>query len=119
VTTPAPSPRRRDAAGIVALVLAIVLIVAQIVQVALATAVPLLAFRNGLGADLGGAVFAVLGLGQLLLAVATAIVGVVGVLRKDRPKVLSAVALGVGGSVAVVQLAALVVPGLVGLALGG
>ncbi|PPF33480.1 hypothetical protein C5B93_13705, partial [Rathayibacter sp. AY1A2] len=107
----------RDVVGIVGLVLAIVLVLAQIGRTALTTAIPVLAFQGGFDTAQIGALFAALGVTMLVLATATAIVGVIGVARKDRARLLSAVALGVGASVAIVELGALVVPPLVGLSL--
>ncbi|PPF16203.1 MULTISPECIES: hypothetical protein [unclassified Rathayibacter] len=116
-SVPAPHSRPRDVVGIVGLVLAIVLVLAQIGRTALTTAIPVLAFRGGFDTTQIGALFAALGVTMLVLATATAIVGVIGVARKDRARLLSAVTLGVGASVAIVELGALVVPPLVGLSL--
>jgi hypothetical protein len=116
-SVPAPQPRPRDVVGIVGLVLAIVLVLAQIGRTALTTAIPVLAFQGGFDTTQIGALFAALGVTMLVLATATAIVGVIGVARKDRARLLSAVTLGVGASVAIVELGALVVPPLVGLSL--
>ncbi|PPH02473.1 hypothetical protein, partial [Rathayibacter sp. AY1H3] len=90
---------------------------AQIGRTALTTAIPVLAFQGGFDTTQIGALFAALGVTMLVLATATAIVGVIGVARKDRARLLSAVTLGVGASVAIVELGALVVPPLVGLSL--
>ncbi|PPG81036.1 hypothetical protein, partial [Rathayibacter sp. AY1H2] len=116
-SVPAPQSRPRDVVGIVGLVLAIVLVLAQIGRTALTTAIPVLAFQGGFDTTQIGALFAALGVTMLVLATATAIVGVIGVARKDRARLLSAVTLGVGASVAIVELGALVVPPLVGLSL--
>ncbi|WP_146076773.1 hypothetical protein [Rathayibacter tritici] len=103
--------------GIIGLVLAIVLVLAQVARTALTTTVPVLAYRGGLDTTQIGALFAALGVMMLVLATATALVGVIGVVRRDRPRLLSAITLGVGASVAIVELGALVVPPLVGLSL--
>ncbi|PPG08060.1 hypothetical protein C5C18_05950 [Rathayibacter tritici] len=112
-----PQPRPRDVVGIIGLVLAIVLVLAQVARTALTTTVPVLAYRGGLDTTQIGALFAALGVMMLVLATATALVGVIGVVRRDRPRLLSAITLGVGASVAIVELGALVVPPLVGLSL--
>ncbi|WP_107573342.1 hypothetical protein [Rathayibacter caricis] len=117
MTSTAPAPRRRNVPGVIAFVLAVLLTVTQIVQVCLTTIVPVLAYRNGLGATDIGAVFVVIGIGQLILAALTAILGVVGVSRRGLPKVLAAIALGAGANGVIVQLSALILPPLIGVSL--
>jgi hypothetical protein len=117
VTSSAPAPRRRNVPGVIAFVLAVLLTVTQIVQVCLTTVVPVLAYRNGLDATDIGAVFVVIGIGQLIVAALTTVLGVVGLARRGAPKVLAAIALGVGANGAIVQLSALILPPLIGVSL--
>jgi hypothetical protein len=115
-STPADS-RPRNVPGLVGLVLAIVQTLVAVLQAGLSTAIPILAFQNGLGAGQIGALFSVFGVGQLLLALATALFGVIGVTRTGLPKVPAAIAVGVGGSGVIVGIASLLLPVLVGMTL--
>ncbi|SMH48731.1 hypothetical protein SAMN06295885_3114 [Rathayibacter oskolensis] len=110
-------PRRRDVPGLLGFVLAIVLTLTQIVQIGLSTAVPVLAFQAGLGVSDVGLLFTALGVGQLILAAATAVLGIVGVARRQGRAVLAGIALGVGGAGVVVGLTGLLLPPLLGFAL--
>jgi len=117
VTSTDSAPRRRNVPGVIAFVLAVLLTVTQIVQVCLTTIVPVLAYRNGLGVTDIGAVFVVIGIGQLIVAALVVVLGVVGVARRGAPKVLAAIALGAGANGVIVQLAALILPPLIGVTL--
>lgn len=112
-----PPTRPRNLAGLIGFLLAILMTVTQIVLAGATTAIPLLAYDRGLDAAGIGAIFTAIALGQLLLAAATTGLGVVGVVQRDRPRLLAAIALGVGAHGVLVGLATLVLPPLVGLAL--
>jgi hypothetical protein len=71
VTTFEPSPRSRNVAGLIGFVLAVVLTIAEVVQAGLGTAIPLLAYRNGVGAGQIGVMFLFVGIGHLIFAVIT------------------------------------------------
>ena len=117
MTSSEPQPRPRNVPGLIGFFLAVLMTLAQVVQIGVSTAIPVIAYENGVGAGQIGVIFAVIGVGHLLLAVATAVFGLVGVTRSGLPKILAAIALGVGCSGAVIALAGLVLPPLVGLAL--
>jgi len=117
MTRPDAPTRPRNTAGLLGFLLAILQTLAQILLAGVTTAIPLLAFDRGMDAASVGALFTAVALGLLLLAAATTGLGVVGLLRPDRPRVLAAIALGVGAHGVLVGLATLVLPPLVGLVL--
>ncbi|TCL86030.1 MULTISPECIES: hypothetical protein [unclassified Rathayibacter] len=114
--TDAPG-RPRNTVGLIGFLLAVVQTLTQILLAGVTTAIPVLAYGNGIDATSIGALFAGIALVQLLLAAATTGLGVAGVVRPGRPRILAAIALGVGAHGVLVGLATLVLPPLVGLVL--
>jgi hypothetical protein len=107
----------RNLPGAVAFWLAIFYVAIQVAVSGASVAIPAMASFRGANLLGIGVIFTMIGISQLLLAVSVTILGAVGVTRKAAPRVLAAVALGVGGSGAVGGLASLVLPPLVGVAL--
>jgi len=112
---PGAQPAPVNVAGRVAVVLAIVTLVYGIVTQAVSVSAPFL-LRDASATSIG-VVFLFVGIGALLLSLATAICGGIGLIRRDRPRIAAAVALGVGASGTILGIAGLVVPPLVGAAL--
>ncbi len=107
----------RNVPGAVAFGFAIVYVAIQVAVSGASVAIPAMASFRGANLLGIGAIFTMICILQLLLAVSVTILGDVGVTRKAAPRVLAAVAVGVGGSGIVGGVASLVLPPLVGITL--
>jgi hypothetical protein len=100
----------------VGFVLAIVTVVFSVLTVILSHFLPMQVISSGMSTAVLGALFAVLGLVDLLLAATTAAFGIVGARRVGAPMLTSGIALGVGIPGVVVGIIGLIAPLLTSLA---
>ncbi|WP_114855923.1 hypothetical protein [Brachybacterium sp. YJGR34] len=108
--TDTSTPRRGNPAGIASLAVAILLLLASIAAHALAPALPLLLDQAGMSYR----VVPLLITGpQVLLAIIAAVLGIIGLLLRDRPRVLALIGTTLGVSHLVVAVVGALASGVV------
>ena len=111
--------RSRNVPAVVGLGINVLAVLLQIATSALAVLVPVLAQRTAASVSEVVAVFAGVGVVVLLLHLAGGALGLVGLLVAARPRAAAGAAFGIGVAGAVVTLAGLVLPPLLGAVLMG
>lgn len=111
--------RSRNVPAVVGLAINVVAVLLQIATSALGVLVPVLAQRTAASLNEVAAVFAGVGVVVVLLHLAGGALGLVGLLTAGRTRALAGAAFGIGVVGAVVTLAGLVLPPLLGAVLSG
>lgn len=93
--------------------MAVAYVVIGIALTGVTSALPALLSRSGVDPTTIGLAFTVVAVVQLLLAAVVTLVGVIGLFRRDAPRILAGIAVGVGGSGLVLGMASLVIPPIV------